>query len=209
MLEQLGAILLIAAPEVALKRAVASDAASRRQDARPNRERLVDCLNDLACVGIIDGELAGVRLTLGREHRQRRANVRLARRVRDLEGLIVHADVVGGDVEEARERRVGSRLLILEAQSGGADVLGVDVSAVQERGLRSDNRRTAVVLAALVEVNAGRPVQSRVVGLRNERLAGEAIDRVSEAVTVEVDENLAVSSPLTFMSTRIDSLTPS
>ena len=117
-------------------------------------------VNDLASSAIPDREVASVRLALRREHRQRRANVRLARRVRNLEGLVVHADVVDRDVEEVRQRRVGSRLLILEAKSRGADVLRVDVCAVEERGLRGDDGRTAVVLAALVEIDARRPVQS-------------------------------------------------
>src|SRR5690606_5964412 len=96
------------------------------------------------------------------------------------------------DIEEARQRRVGSRLLIFEAESGRADVLGVDVGSVQERGLRRNDLRTSVGLARLVEINARRPVEGGVVRLSDERLAGQAIDRVSKAVTVEVDENLAV-----------------
>ena len=53
------------------------------------------------------------------EHPHDRADVRLTGGVLHLDAFIVHADVVGRDVEEAGHRRVGRRLLILEADGGG------------------------------------------------------------------------------------------
>src|SRR2546430_16946091 len=61
--------------------------------------------------------------TLFRSHD--RADVRLTGRVLHLYALIVHADVVRGDVEELGLRREGGWLLILEADRGGTDILGI------------------------------------------------------------------------------------
>ena len=54
-----------------------------------------------------------------RIHAERRADEGLARRVRDLERLVVHADVVGRHVEQAGARRVRCRLLVLGAERRG------------------------------------------------------------------------------------------
>ena len=59
-----------------------------------------------------------------------------------------------------------------------------------------------------LHVDVGRPVHRRVVLLGDQQLAGLAIQRVAEAVAIEVHERL-VGLPLTSMSARIISLTPS
>ena len=60
-----------------------------------------------------------------REHPHDRADVRLTGGVLHFDALVVHADVVRRDVEEAGDRRVRRRLLILEADGGRADALAV------------------------------------------------------------------------------------
>ncbi len=130
-------------------------------------------------------------LTRGRIHRERRAHIGLARGVAHLERLVVHADVVGRNVEQLRVRRVGRRLLVLGAERGRADALHVDVLARLVGRSCVEHLRTAVGRRVLVHVDAGGPVHLRIVLLGNEQLAGGAVHGVGETVAVEMGQQLA------------------
>src|SRR5882672_6114810 len=110
--------------EPAFHRAVEHDARGRRQRAAVCRQVLLDFPFHLADGRIPRDEPATV-TARARVHAHDRADVRLTGRVLHLYALVVHADVVRGDVEELGLRRVRGRLLILEADCGGADTLGV------------------------------------------------------------------------------------
>ena len=127
----------------------------------------------------------------GREHRQRRADIGLTRRVRDPERLVVHADMVGRHVEQVGPWRECRRLLVLGAERRRADALGVLVLPGLEGRVLLDDLRTPVLRAVLVHHDAGGPVDLRVELVGDQQLAGHAIERVAEAVAVEVDESLA------------------
>src|SRR5262249_27956874 len=130
----------------------------------------------------------------GREHGERGANVRLTSRVRNLEGFVVHAHVVRRNVEETRQRRVSSWLLVLRTESRRADALVVHVRtlAVVEGRHLGVTDRTAIGLAALVHINAFGPVDRRVVLLSNKQFARCTIPGVAEAVTVKVGGRFAL-----------------
>src|SRR5262249_23585726 len=87
--------------------------------------------------------------------------------------------------------RVGRRLLVLGAERGWAGALGVVVLAVVRGRVLVDDLRTSVGRRALVHVDASRPVHLRIVLLGDEEFAVGAIERIAEAVTIEVDEGLA------------------
>ena len=62
--------------------------------------------------------------------------------------------------------------------------------------------------AAGLHIDVGRPVDRGIVLLGDEQLAGLAIERIAEAVAVEVDQRLALLA-IELLSARIISLTPS
>ena len=70
--------------------------------------------------------------------------------------------------------------------------LRVDVLAVGLGRHRLDADRPAVVRRSLVHVDAGRPVHRRIELLGDEQFAVGAIERVAEAVAVEVGQQLAI-----------------
>jgi ABC transporter substrate binding protein len=89
-------------------------------------------------INLLSAEVVAKRLGLlhdlvpkavGRIHGQRRPDVGLTCGVAHPERFIVHADVVGRDVEQAGVRRIGRRLLILRAERRRANALGVDIRA--------------------------------------------------------------------------------
>src|SRR2546430_9101103 len=106
---------------------------------------------------------------------------RLTGRVLHLDALVIHADVVRRDVEEVSQGRVGGGLLILEADGGGTNSLGVLLRGGPE--LRVPNRD------ARREIDLRGPVD-RPERLGDEHLAGGPIERVAEAVAVEVHQRL-------------------
>ena len=122
----------------------------------------------------------------GREHAERGPDVGLTGNVVHVEGLVVHAHVVGGHVEQAGIRRVGGRLLVLGAERGRADVGGVHVLAVPAGAVTRHDRGPS-----RLHVDVSRPVDGRVVLLRHQQLAGHPVEGVTEAVAVEVHEHLA------------------
>src|SRR5262249_18395949 len=171
--------------DVAFERSVEDDVAGRGERAAPYRERLRIRPLDLAGAGIPGDEVAEGVATGGRIHAQCRTDVWLARGVADAERLIVHADVVGRHVEQFRLRRIGRRLLVLRTEGRRADALRVDVFAVLVgRILRHDFR------ASGRHVDMRRPVHGRIVLLGHQQGAAFAVQRVAEAVAVEVDEGL-------------------
>src|SRR5256886_5489416 len=112
-----------------------------------------------------------------------RADERRPHEVRRPHGSVVHAQVVRGNVEQPRARRVRGRLLVLPALERRADVLdGPPRRARQLRGI--DLRTTGR------EIHALRPVDEYV-RLRDQDLARGAVDSVGEAVLVEVNQDLA------------------
>src|SRR5208283_3190575 len=96
--------------------------------------------DDLAGPCIPGDEVAEVVFTLRRVHRQCRSDVGLAGGVRHLEGLVIHADVVGRHVEQPGLWREGSRLLVLRTKGRRTDLLVIDVLAFGARGGRSAYR---------------------------------------------------------------------
>src|SRR3989442_9264185 len=88
----------------AFHRAVEHDARGRRQRATIRRQVLLDFPLDLADGRIPRDEPATV-TARAREHAHDRADVRLTGGVLHLYALVVHADVVRGDVEELGLRR--------------------------------------------------------------------------------------------------------
>ena len=146
--------------------------------------------DDLARAGIPGDEVAHARLAFRREHRQRGAHVGLARRVLDLERLVVHADVVRRHVEQVGLRGERGRLLVLGAERRGADALGVDVSALRDVGLVVNHLRAAEFVSCRVDARG--PVHIRVVLLGHQQRTRQAVHRVAEAVAVEVHQRLAL-----------------
>ena len=172
--------------EVAFQRAVEDDAAGSRQSARPDRELLRIRPDDLAGLAVPGDEVAHVAVARRRIHRQGRADIGLPRGVAHLERLVIHADVVGRHVEELGLGRIGRRLLILGAQSRRADALGVDVLAIGLGRHRLDADRPSVVRRRLIHVDPGGPVHLRVELVGDEQFAGVAIERIAEAVAIEM-----------------------
>ena len=112
-------------------------------------------------------------------------DVWLAGGVLDLERLIGHADMIGRNVEVAGLRIERRRLLVLGTQSGRAHVLGRHVlTVVLGRVLRNAYR------SASLHIDARGPVHRRVILLGHEQHAVGAIQRVAEAVAVEVHHGL-------------------
>ena len=122
---------------------------------------------------------------LRREHRQGRADIGLAGGVGDLERLVIHADVVGRHVEQAGLRREGRRLLVLRAERGRADALGVVVLALRVRAELLHDLRPAGL-----HIDMGRPVDRRIILLGDQQLARLAVQRIGEAVAVEMHQRL-------------------
>ena len=74
----------------------------------------------------------------------------------------------------------------------------VDVLAVLLGRVLGDDLRPAIG-RLLVHVDLGRPVHRRIVLLGDQQLAGGAVERVAEAVAVEVDEQSCAVLPSTSM----------
>src|SRR3984893_18231824 len=87
--------------QVPLERAVEDDVAGGGEGTRPHRERLWNRPDDFAGARIPRDEVAEVVLSLRRIHRESRSDIGLPRRVRYLERLVVHADVVGRAMKKA------------------------------------------------------------------------------------------------------------
>ena len=172
--------------EIAFQRAVEDDVAGGRERAAPYRERFGVGPDDLPAAGVPGYEVAQVRAAGRRKHGKSGADVGLAGGVGHLERLVVHADVVGRHVEQAGPRREGRRLLVLGAERGRTDVGGVHVLAVVVGRVARDHLR-----AAGIHIDVGRPVDRGIVFLGDQQLSRLAVERVAEAVAVEVDHRLA------------------
>src|SRR5215207_40391 len=172
--------------------AVEDEAAGRGERAAVGRQVLLDLPHDLALHRIPGDEPATVAAG-AREHPHDRADVRLTGGVLHFDALIVHANVVRRDVEEAGLRRVRRGLLILEADGGRADALAVLL-------------RGGAVLRIL-DGHAGlddafdRGPGARVLGpvdrtirVGDDDLAVGAVDGVPDAVPVEVAEQLLAAA---------------
>src|SRR4029077_532727 len=166
--------------EPAFHRAVEHDAARGRERAAVRGQVLLDLPLDLTDRRIPRDEPATV-TARAREHAYDRADVWLARRVLHFHALVVHADVVYGDIEEIGLRRVSGRLLILEADGGGSDTLGVLLRGGPELRIPDRDARR--------EIDLRRPID-RPVGLGDQHLAVRPIERIAEAVAVEVRQRL-------------------
>ena len=111
-----------------------------------------------------------------------RADVRLARLVLDFHAFVIHAEIVGGDVEESGSRGVRNRLLVLSPHGRGTDVLRV---------LRRGRSLLGILNGpARLQVDAFRPVDMDE-GLRHQQFTCCAIQRVAKTVAVEVHEDLS------------------
>ena len=178
--------------EIAFERSVEHDAAGGRERSGPYRELLRHRPDDLAGPRVPGDEVAHVGLAGRRIHGQRRPDIGLAGRVAHPERLVVHANVVRRHVEQAGLRREGSGLLVLRAERRRADALRVDVLALLVGRVLVNHLRTAIGRRGLVHVDAGRPVDGRIVLLGHEQLAVGAVERVGQPVAVEVDQDLPV-----------------
>ena len=177
--------------EPAFHGAVEDQATGRGERPAVRGEVLLVLPHGLALHRVPGDEVATV-AARAREHPHDRADVRLTGGVLHLDAFIVHADVVRRDVEEAGHRRVRRRLLILEADRGGADALGVLLRGGAVLADPSTGRR--VVRSMLLAQFTG-PY-----GLRDQDLAVGAIERVAEAVTIEVREQLLAAAARTARS---------
>src|SRR6267378_5389452 len=173
--------------EVALQRAVEHHTTGGGQRTRPDRELLLVRPGDLAGLAVPGDEVTHVGLAGRRIHRQRRPNIGLACRVAHLERLVVHADLVGRHIEQLGIRRIGRRLFVLGAEGGRADALVVMVLALLVGRVLIDNLGTAIGRRVLVHVDAGGPVDLRIILFGNQQFAGGAVERIAEPVAVEVD----------------------
>src|SRR5438552_2193285 len=123
--------------EPAFHRAVEHDARGRGECTAIGREVFLDRPLDLPD-GRIPGDEGAAVAARAREHPHDRAHIGLTGRVLHLNALVIHADVVGRDVEEVGLRRVRGGLLILEADGGRANPLSVLLRGGPE--LRVTNR---------------------------------------------------------------------
>ena len=163
--------------------AVEDHSSGRRQRASICRELLFDLPDDLALGGVPGNEPAPVAART-REHAHDRADVGLAYGVFHFDALVVHADVVGWDVEEAGLRRERRRLLVLVADRRRADPgrIFLGGGAVLRVAHRHAGR----------QVDLRRPVHARTEVLCHEHLAGGAVECVTEPVAIEVDQRLGL-----------------
>src|SRR5439155_19248452 len=151
------------------------------ESAAPGGELLLVAPHDLAVGGVPGDEGAHVTAGAG-EHPERRADVWLARGVLHFERLVVHAHVVGRNVEELGPRGVRGRLLVLGPARGRTDPLAV-LPGLGPHGGHLD--RTARLL-----VDVRRPVDIRVELFGYQEGAVGSVQRVGEAVAIEVDHGL-------------------
>ena len=116
--------------QIAFQRAIEHHAAGGCQRASPGGEQLLVGPHDLAGLAVPGNEIAHIGLAFGREHRHGGTDISLTGSVGYLVGLIVHADMVGRDIEQLRVRAIGRGLFVLGAKRRRADALGVGVFAV-------------------------------------------------------------------------------
>ena len=178
--------------EIPFERAVEHHVPGRRQGARPDRELFRHRPLDLT-LGVVPGdEVAHAAMAVRRRiHRQRGADIGLAGGVGDAERLVVHADVVGRHVHQVGLGAERRRLLVLGPQRRRADAGGVGVLAVLFGRILRHDLRTAILVAGRVHDDFGRPVHGRVELLGHQQLARLAVQRIAEAVAVEVGQQLA------------------
>src|SRR5882724_18510 len=178
--------------EPAFHGAVEDQAAGRGKRPAVRGEVLLDLPDDLALHRIPGDEPAAIPAG-ARKHPHDRADVRLTGGVLDFDALVVHADVVCRDVEEAGLRRVRRRLLILEADGGRADALAIllrggAVLRILDRDAGFDDALDWSAGAAALG-----PVD-RAEGVGDDDLAVGAVDGVADAVPVEVAEQLLAAA---------------
>ena len=116
--------------------------------------------------------------------------------------------MVRRNVKEPGLGRIAGRLLILGAKRRGADILVVDVLALGPWRKLRDDQRAAIGLGILVHVDLCGPVHNWIVFLGDKQFAGFAVERVGEAIAVEMNECFPLLSAL-FCSARIISFMPS
>ena len=192
--------------QVAFERAVEDDVAGGRQRAAPDREFLGLGPDDLAGAGIPGDEVAHAAMAVRRRiHRQGRADVRLAGRVLDLERLVVHAHMVGRHVEQAglAARRSPAAGPWCPAPPGRCPCVLTSGPFLSVLYLATTIGRPVFMSTWVAQFTTGSYFS------RHQQLAGDAVERVAEAVAVEVHQRLALACRLTLMSARIISLTPS
>src|SRR5207245_4577579 len=147
---------LVAAPAVdrlepASHRPIEHHAPSRRQRATIRRQVLLDLPLDLADRWIPRDEPAAV-TTRAREHAHDRAHVPLTGGVLHIHALVVHADVVRGDVAELGLWRVRGGLLILESDGGWAATHGVLLTRGPELRIANRDARRQIDLGGPVDL---------------------------------------------------------
>src|SRR5262249_13397023 len=98
--------------EPSLHGSVEDHVASGSESPSPVRQTFFDSPHFLACRGIPGDEFASMATGTGMTHDDG-ANVRLSGLVFHLHALVVHAQVVGGNVEEVCSGRIRNRLLVL------------------------------------------------------------------------------------------------
>ena len=96
--------------------------------------------------------------------------------------------MVGRHVEKLGVRRIGRRLFVLRSQRRRADAGGVVILAARLRRVFGDDRWPTVVRRVLVHVDAGGPVDLRIVLFRNQKLTGLAVQRVAEPVAIKMGQ---------------------
>src|SRR6516225_8038087 len=130
----------------------------------------------------VAGRLVGIYDAIGASAAQQRGVV-----VRDLERLVIHADVICRHIEDPGLWREGSRLLVFRTKRRGTDLPGIVILTPGLRAVLLDHLR----LAGL-HVDVSGPIDLWVVFFGDQQRPGLAIERVGEAVAVEMDEGLGL-----------------
>ena len=129
-----------------------------------------------------------------RIHRQCRAHIGLTCGVGHTERFIVHADVVGRNIEHFGLGAVGRWLLVLGAQSRRANARGVHVFAILGRGILRHNRRPTIGFRIRIHIDARCPVDHRIELFSHQQFACDPVHRIAQTVAIKVRQQLALDT---------------
>src|SRR5216684_7530872 len=165
--------------EPSVESAVKGHTAASGQHTAPILEPVIDCP---LCVSSdrIESNESSANIRRGGVHIQNSADEREPGLILHVEGLIIHAYVIGWNIEQVRSRIVRCRLLVLIALGSRTYILHID--ARLGHFLWIDGR------FAGSGVDSGSPIDSRVELIYREQLAVGSIEHVGIAVAIKVRE---------------------
>src|SRR5216683_1305997 len=165
--------------EPSVESAVKGHTAGGGQHTAPILEPVIDCPLRISCDRIESNE-SSANIRRGGVHIQNSADEREPGLILHVEGLIIHAYVIGWNIEQVRRRIVRGWLLILIALGSRTYILHIDAGL--GHFLWIDSR------FAGSGVDTGSPIDRRVELMNREQLAIDSIENVGIAVAVEVRE---------------------